>query len=228
MGLLGRILNDGHALRHGGGQHNVDGSAYGHLVQENVGPLHPAAGGLRHNKAALGVHLHAQGPEALQVLVDGAGAAEVAASGQRHVRPAEAAQQRAQHVVGGAAAAGQLVGHAAIAEPGAVHLHRMRVYITHIRAQLLQNPQQEGNVADLGNVLNAAGAADHQGSGNNRNGRVFRAADVDLSKQGTSALDNILGQRFAPLFNISADRYSLPRPEHFIPKKSAIGGHNRR
>ncbi len=134
MGLLGRILNDGHALRHGGGQHNVDGSAYGHLVQENVGPLHPAAGGLRHDKAALGVHLHAQGPEALQVLVDGAGAAEVAASGQRHVRPAEAAQQRAQHVVGGAAAAGALIGDPTVAQAGTVDFHGVGVDKAHLCA----------------------------------------------------------------------------------------------
>ena len=84
MGLLGGVFNDR--------QHNVDGSAYGHLVQENVGPLHPAAGGLRHNKAALGVHLHAQGPEALQVLVNGARAAEVTPAGQGYVRRTEAAQ----------------------------------------------------------------------------------------------------------------------------------------
>ena len=228
VGLLGGVFNDGHALGHGGGEHNVDGGPHRGLVQEDVGPLQPAAGGLGHDKAALGVHLGPQGAKTLQMLVDGPGAAEVAPAGQGHVRAAEAAQQGPQHIVGGAAPAGGLIGHPAAAEAGAVDLYGVGVYITHLCAQILENAQQQRHVADPGHVLNAAGAADHQGSGDNSDGSVFRAADVDLSKQGTSALDNILGQRFAPLFNISADRYSLPRPEHFIPKKSAMSGHNRR
>ena len=199
MGLLGGVFNDGHALGHGGGEHNVDGGPHRGLVQEDVGPLQPAAGGLGHDKAALGVHLGPQGAKTLQMLVDGPGAAEIAPAGQGHVRRAEAAQQGPQHIVGRAAAPGGLVGHPAVAQGGAVDLHRMGVYITHPRAQILENAQQQRHVADPGHVLNAAGAVDHQGCGDNGDGGVLCAADMNLSKQGPSALDNILGQRIAPL-----------------------------
>src|SRR5699024_8421115 len=138
-----------------------------------------------HDKAPLGVHLGSQGPEALQVLVDGTGAAEVAAAGEGHIRQAEPAQQSPQHVVGRPAAAGGLVGNPAVAELGGVDLHGVEVDITHIRAQILQNPQQQLHVADLGNVFDPAGAAHHESGGNDGNGGVFRAADMDFTKQGT-------------------------------------------
>ena len=199
MGLLGGVLNDRHAVRHGGGQHDVDGGSHGDLVEEDVGPVDPSALGLGRHEAALGGHVGPQGAEALQMLVDGPGAAEVASAGQGHVRQAEPAQQRAQHIVGRPAAARGFIGDPAVAELAAVDLYGVGVYITHLCAQILENAQQKRHIADLGHVLNTAGTADHQRGGDNGDGGVLGAADRDLSKQGPSALDNILGQRFAPL-----------------------------
>ena len=131
MRLFCSIFNHGHAIRQSGGQHDVHGGAHRDLVQKDVGALDPSAGGLRHNEAALGIHLHPQGAEALQVLVNGARAAEVAPAGQGHVRRAEAAQQCTQHVVGGPAAAGALVGNPPVAEAGAVNFHGVWVEKAH-------------------------------------------------------------------------------------------------
>ena len=186
-------------MGHGRGQHDVDRGPYGNLVQKNAGSFYAASGGFGHNKAALGVHMGPQGAKPLQMLVNGPGTAEVAPAGQRYVRRAKPAQQSTQHVIGSPAAAGGFIGNPAVAQIGAVDFHGVRVYITHLRAKVLQDAQQKRHITDLGHVFNAAGAADHQGRRDNGNSSVFRAADMDLSKQGTTALDNILGQRIAPL-----------------------------
>ena len=202
MGLFCGVFDNGHALGQGGGHHDVDGSPHGDLVQEDAGALDAASRGLGHDEAALGVHLGPQGFEALQVLVDGPGAAEVAAAGQGHVRRAEAAQQSAQHVVGGPALAGGFVGHAAVAELRAVHLHGVGVEVAHACAQVLEDAEEDGDIADLGDVLDAAGAGDHQCRGDDGDSGVLCAADVDLAEQGPAALNNIFDQRIAPLFYI--------------------------
>ena len=117
VGLLGHVFHHRQPLGQDGGQHDVDGGAHRDLVQEDVGARQPAAltaSGV--DKAALDLHLGPQGLEPLQVLVDGTGAAKVAAAGQRHIRQAEPAQQGPDQVVGGPAAAGGVIGN-----PGVAH-----------------------------------------------------------------------------------------------------------
>lgn len=80
----------------------------------------------------------------------------------------------------------------------------MGIHIAHAGAQIPENPQQQVHVADLRDVLDSARAAHHQGGGDNGNGRVLRAADMDLSKQGPAALNNISGQNLHLFVKIKA------------------------
>ena len=75
-----------------------------------------------------------------------------------------------------------------------VDLHRMAVQDADAGAQLLQNGEEQGHVADLGDVLNAAGAVHQQGGGNNGDGGVLCAADGHFAKQRMAAMDHVFVQ----------------------------------
>ena len=145
------------------------------------------------NEAALYHHLGTQGGKALDVLIDGAHT-EVAPAGHGDFRLTEAAQQGADQVVGGADFAGQLIAGPGGVDMAGVNLHRVAVDGTDVGTQLFQNAQTERHVGNLGNILNAANPVHQKGGGDDGNGGIFRAADFDLSKQGLSALYNILSQ----------------------------------
>ena len=78
--------------------HNVHGSAHGHHVQIDVGPLQMTVLGPGVDVAALHGHLRAHGGKALDMLVDGP-RAEVTAAGHGDLRPAESAEQSADEVI---------------------------------------------------------------------------------------------------------------------------------
>ena len=194
MRLLGGVLNDGHTVGQGGGQHDIHGGTHGHHIQIDLSAGQPAAPGhLGIDQAVSDLHLGPHGYKALDMLVDGP-SAQIAASGQGHFRPAEAAQKGAHQIVAGADPAGQLIGHLAVADMGAVHVHRGPVHRLHVGAQLPQNLEDQRNVADLRNVFNAADPVHHQGGGNNGNSGVFRSADLDGPMEGLAPADLILGQ----------------------------------
>ena len=141
------------------------------------------------DKAALHNDLGAQGGKALHMLVDGAETAEVAAAGHGDLRPAEAAQQGAHQIVGGAdLPRGILLGTGGVDLP-AVDLHRVAVDGADVGAQLLQDTQAKGHVGDLGDVFNTADAVHHEGGGDNGNSGILRADDLYFTKQGFSTLN---------------------------------------
>ena len=78
--LLGGVFDDSCALGKRRGHHDVHRRADGNHVEIDVRALHAAAVGLGADEVAL-AHLGAHSDEALDVLVDGAHAAEVAAAG---------------------------------------------------------------------------------------------------------------------------------------------------
>ena len=193
VGLLGGVFNGGDAVGQRGGHHDVHGSAHGNNVQIYRGAGEPAIFGGGVDKAALHGHLGTHGGEALDMLVDGADA-EVAAAGHGHGGLPKPAQQRAQQVVAGPDAAGQIVGRAGAVDGMAVDFHRVTVQYADAGAQLLQNGEEQGHVADLGDVLDAADAVHQQSGGDDGDGGVFRAADGHFAKQRTAAVDNVFVQ----------------------------------
>ena len=213
VGLLGDILDDGGALRQGGGHHDIHGGAHGDHIQIYVGAVETAALRRGVDEAALQRDLGAHGGEALHVLVDGPDAAEVAAAGHGHLRLAEAAQQGTHEVVGGPDPPRQVIGGAGAGDVTAVDLHRVGVEEADAGAQLLQDLQAQGHVRDHGDVLNAADAVHHQGGGNDGHGGVLGAADGDLAEKRLAAAYQILScQSPEPLFSLgSAGGRRLPQ-----------------
>ena len=146
------------------------------------------------DEAALHLHLRAHGAKTLDVLVDGPHT-EVAPAGHGHGGLTEAAQQRADEIVGGADAAGHVIGGMGGADGVAVQLHGVAVQDPDPGSQLLQNVQQQSHVADLGDVFNAAGAVHQQGGGYDGNGGVFGAADGNFTEKRLAAANDILIHR---------------------------------
>ncbi len=178
MRLLGGVFNDGEAVGQGSGQHDVHGGAHRNDVQIDLRALQTAVPGGGVDIAAPHIYIGAHGGEALDVLVDGP-PTQIAAAGRRHLGGAKAAQQRADQVIAGADLPGQLVGDRLVAHVGAVDIHGGAVYCPHLRAQVLQNIQNKGHVADLGDILNTANAVYQQSRGDDSHSGIFRAADID-------------------------------------------------
>ena len=191
--LLGGVFDGGDAVSQCSGHHDVHGGAHGDNVQihRRAGETAVLGGGV--DEAALHGDVSSHGGEALDVLVDGADT-EVAAAGHGHSRLSEAAQQSAQQVVAGADAAGQIVGRAGTVDGVAVDLHRVTVQHADVGAQLLQNGEEQGHIADLGNVFDAADTVHQQGGGNDGDGGIFCTADGHFAKQRTAAMDNVFVQ----------------------------------
>ena len=54
--------------------------------------------------------------------------------------------------------------------------------------------EHQRHVADLGNILDPAHSVHQQGGGNDADGGVLRAADIDLTVQRSPAVDDIFLQ----------------------------------
>ena len=202
VGLLGRVFDGGGALCQHGGHHDVHGGAHGDNVQIDGRTRQTAAPGGGVDEAALHGHIRAHGGKALDMLVDGADT-EVAAAGHGHGSLTEAAKQRAQQIIAGADTARQIVGRAGGVDGAAVDLDGVTVQHTHLGAQLLQNGEEQRDIADLGDVFDAADTVYQQGGRDNGNGGVFRAADGDLAVKLPSAADHVFIQGKFPLFKWS-------------------------
>ena len=200
VGLLGAVFDDGVALSHGGGHHDVHGGAHGDNVQIDVGALETAALGEGADEAALHHYLGAQGGKALDVLVDGADAAEVAAAGHGDFCLTEAAKQGTDEVIGSADLPAQLIIRAGGVDVAAVNLHRVGIDGADGSAQTLQDAKAHGHIGDLGDIFNAADPVHHQGGGDDGDSGVLCTADLHFTKQGFSTLDNIFRQDLDPLF----------------------------
>ena len=136
MRLLGSVFDDGGAVGERRGHHNVHRRTDGDHVEVDVRALHAVAACLGADEVAL-THLGAHGGEALDMLVDGTHAAEVAAAGHRDLGLAEAAEQRADEVVGGADLVRELLRDLRGSNMAAVDLNIAAVEETDIRAELL-------------------------------------------------------------------------------------------
>ena len=219
--LLGSIFDGGDAVSQRSGHHDVHGGTHGDNVQihRRAGETAVFGGGV--DEAALHGDVGSHGGEALDVLIDGTDA-EVAAAGHGHGRLPEAAQQGAQQVVAGADTAGQVVGRAGAVDGVAVDLHRVAVQHADTGAQLLQNGEEQGHVADLGDVLDAADTVHQQGGGNDGDGGIFCTADGHFAKQRMAAMDNVFVQSKS-LF--SGGQQALipvcPERRNFIPRHAA-------
>ena len=190
MRFLGGIFNDGGALGEHGGHHNVHRCTDGDHVEIDVRALHAPAVGLGADKVAL-AYLSAHGNKTLDVLVNRANAAKVAAAGHGDLRLAEATEQRANEIVGGADLVGKLLRDLRGGNVAAVDLDAAAVEKTDIRAELLQNLEQRGHVGDLRNIFNAADAVDQKSSGNDGDRGIFCAADAHFTKERVTALNDV-------------------------------------
>lgn len=111
MRFLGCVFDYGIAIGQNSGQHNVHGGADANYVKINLSAVEMAFGGPGMDKAAFDFHFCAHGGKAFDMLVNRTHA-EIAAAGHGDFGPAETAQQRADHIIGSADAAGQFIGSA--------------------------------------------------------------------------------------------------------------------
>ena len=85
----------------------------------------------------------------------------------------------------------------------AVDLNGVLVQHAHLCAQLLQNREEQGHIADLGDVLDTAYAIHQQGGRDDSYSGVFRTADGHFTKKLSSAADHVFIQGSFPLFKSS-------------------------
>ena len=77
---------------------------------------------------------------------------------------------------------------------GAVNFHHMGLGTLNVGAHPLQNIQQDAYIGNIGDILDAALAADQQRRRQNGHSGIFRAADGDAAVQGPAAVDFIYSQ----------------------------------
>ena len=191
--LLGGVFDDGQAVGQGRGDEDVHGRTHGDHVQVDLRPVQAAGGGGGVDEAVLHLDLRAHGGEALEMLVDGTHA-QVTAAGRGNLRPAKAAQQCADEIVGRTDLAGQLIGNVLLVYLGAVQLHSGGVDGAHVGAQVLHDPKDHGYVADVGYIFNPADSIHQKRGGKNGHSGVLRTADLHLTVERLSAVDHILCQ----------------------------------
>ena len=175
MGLLGNIFQDGEALGPDRRQHDVDGGPHGDHVEVDVHPPQLLRLGVDH--PLVDIHRGPHGLEALDMLVDGAHP-EVAAAGHKDAGLPAAAQQGADEVVAGPHVLGQVVGDGVADQVGGVDLHRLFPLHPHGGAHLGEDAQQQGDIADVGDVVDDALAPGQDGGGDDSHRRVLGAADL--------------------------------------------------
>ena len=138
------------------------------------------------NRAVHQSCLRAERLKALEVLVDGTHA-EIAAAGQRNLRLAVLAQQRAQKIIRSAHSANQIGGGGAGADVRGVDIKGGLVDSSHLGAHLLQNFADKRHVTDVRYIFNLARLIAKDNRGNNGHCGVLGAADIYLAKQRLSA-----------------------------------------
>ena len=185
--LARRVLDHGAAARKRRRDDDVHRRADRDLIQIYLCPAQAAVRRVGIDKAVFHLDVRAHRGHALDVLVDRPDA-EVAAAGHGRLGRAEAAEHRADEIVRRADLAHQVIRWLGEAHLGAVDLDGGWAEVFHPRAQPLQDLQEHIHVADLGHILDPADTVDHQCCRDDRHGRVFRAADLDLPVQGSAAM----------------------------------------
>ena len=188
--LTRRVLDHGAAARKRRRDDDVHRRTDRVLIQIYLCPAQAAVRRVGIDKAVFHLDVRAHRGHALDVLVDRPDA-EVAAAGHGRLGRAEAAEHRADEIVRRADLAHQVIRRLSEAHLGAVDLDGGGAEVFHPRAQPLQDLQEHIHVADLGHILDPADTVDHQRCRDDRHGRVFRAADLDLPVQGSAAMYHI-------------------------------------
>ncbi len=163
-------------------------------VKIDVRAVQALLGRLGADVTALGQRdLGAERLEALDMLVDRAHAAEVAAAGHGDLGIAVLAEQHAEQIVGGAQLALQLVRLEARVLR-ILDLYRCCVDKADLRAQLAHDLQLQRYVNDLGHIFNTDRAIRQQRRRDDCDRRVFCAGNGYLAVERLAAVDYILCQ----------------------------------
>jgi hypothetical protein len=193
MGLLRAVFDDREAAREHRGEQDVHGRADGDDVEIHMAAGQTALGRVGADIAAGLLDGGAHGLEALDVLVDGADA-EVAAARHGDACVAEAAQLRADEVIGRANAAHELDGSRDVADVAAVDLDRVAAQAADDRAHVAQDLEKQAHIGNIGYIFNPAGAVHQQRRGENGDGGVFGAGNGDGAVELFAASDQIFNQ----------------------------------
>ena len=188
--LLRRVFDDGLTGQQGRRQHDVDGRAHGRHVQADPTAVESLLTGGQSDIFFRLVNVCAQRQKAFDMLVNGAGG-KIAAAGQRHMSSAEPPQQRTHQIIAGTHSADELLIRLAAMNVRAVDLHHAGFRGNDLRTHPVENTHQNSDIGNIGNILDPALAADQQSRGQDRHGRVLRAADRDGAVQGMTAVNFI-------------------------------------
>ena len=193
MGLLCGVADDGLAGQQAGSQHQVDGGADGSHIQVDTGAVETVGAGVQADVCRGVLHISAQQAEALQVLVDGT-LGKLTAAGQSNVGRAETAQQNTHQVVAGTHLLDQCVLRTGGRDMGGVDLQDVQLRLLNSGAHAAQDVDEDANVGNIGDILNADLASDEQGAGENCNCGILCAADGNGTVQSVAAVNFISSQ----------------------------------
>jgi len=185
--LAGAVLKDGAALGHAGGHEQVLRAADGGKVEHDARADEPAANAL--NVAGVEDEPRAHALQRLQVQVHGP-RADGAAAGQGHLGLAEQAQKRPKAQHRGAHGLHQVIGGLVLQ---LAHLGRDHVVLEgRLAAKDVQELEGGVDVAQAGHVGEAHRALGQQAGGEDGQGRVLGAADLNVALELHAAFNNKL------------------------------------
>ena len=81
-----------------------------------------------------------------------------------------------------------------------IYLNGVLVDVLHQSTHIAENFDHAADIADIGNIFNAADVLRKQGCGNNSNGGILCAAYINRAAQPVAALYYKLFQNSSPLF----------------------------
>ena len=188
--FLGSVFNNGLAFQQNAGHHNIGRCANGRHIQANtVAGQAILAGGQCHVLFRF-FHASAQGLEALDMLVNGAGS-KAAAAGQGHMAITKATQQGAHQIIAGTHLLDQGSLRLRGMDAAGIDDDHIGFRLSHFRAQSPQNGNQNTDIGDIRHIFNSANAIYQQRSGQNGNSGIFGAANGDRAMKLVAANDLI-------------------------------------
>ena len=190
MRLARRVLDHGAAARKRCRDDDIHRRADRYLIQIYLCPVQAAVRRVGIDKAVFHLDVRAHRGHALDVLVDRPDA-EVTAAGHGRLGRAEAAEHRADEVIRRADLAHQVIRRLGEAHLRTVDLNGGGAEVFHTRTKPLKDLQEHIHIADLRHILDPADTVNHQSRRDDRHGRVFRAADLDLPVQRSAAMYHI-------------------------------------
>ena len=188
MGFPGGIFDDGPAFSQNRSQHDIHGGTDADHIQINICTMQLAVFRLGIDIPIRYFHFSPHGPHSLQMLVNGTDP-KIAAARHRNLCFSKTAEKYTDEIIGCTDLAH---GFASLLHGGkiaAVKLHRCPVDRSDRRAHLIHIGQHQAHIADLRDIFYSANTVHQHGCGNNRNGSVLRAADLQFAMQRFPAAD---------------------------------------